>query len=173
MRFLFWQIRFTIFWRPRKWNVYLVLRDKVWQLTVCFGRPHLVIIHVHNVLELQRQLGRSSALGGHGWGEEARKCAMLLLNLINTIKWEKVLLYGIPHTWPFLACRHVTMYHWPDAECGNVEAEHGECCGDGCFHQVDNWCLFAGLLIITILTRAAAASGQRKQKHCEWFSWRC
>ena len=27
---------------------------------------------------------------------------------------------------------------------------------DGCFHQVDNWCLFAGPLIITILTRAAA-----------------
>ena len=89
--FFFLQIRFTIFWRPRKWNVYLVLRDKVWQLTVCFGRPHLVIIHVHNVLELQRQLWRSSALSGHGGGEEARKCAMLLLNLINTIKWEKVL----------------------------------------------------------------------------------
>ena len=67
----------------------------------------------------------------------------------------------------------VTMYHSPDAEGSNVEAEHGECCGDGCFHQVDNWCLFAGLLIITILTRAEAASSQRKQKHCEWFSWRC
>ena len=115
MCFLFWQIRLTIFRRrtTKKWNLYLVRRDKGWQLTVCFGRPHLVIIHVHNVLELERKLGRpsASALSGHGGGEAARKCALLLLNLINTIKWEKVLLWHSAHlTFPCMPPRdHVLL----------------------------------------------------------------
>ena len=99
----------------KKWNVYLVRRDKGWQLTVCFGRPHLVIIHVHNVLELERKLGRpsASALSGHGGGEAARKCALLLLNLINTIKWEKVLLWHSAHlTFPCMPPRDNILLTW-------------------------------------------------------------
>ena len=165
----------------KKWNVYLVRRDKGWQLTVCFGRPHLVIIHVHNVLELERKLGRpsASALSGHGGGEAARKCALLLLNLINTIKWEKVLLWHSAYlTFPCMPPRdHVLLTTDLMQRAAMLRVSMVMVCvvADGCFHQVDNWCLFAGPLIITILTRAAAeaASGQRKQKHSEWFRRRC